>query len=156
MKAKPDGWKGLWAATAVPTSGFVYDDGGRAAAGFKGHTDDCVCRAIAIVTGTPYKTVYDGLNEFSKGQRTKHRSSARTGMFKEATRAYLLKQGWTWTPTMAIGGGCTVHLRADEVPSGRLIVKLSGHVAAVIDGVLHDTFDCSRGGTRCVYGYYQK
>lgn len=27
-------------------------------------------------------------------------------------------------------------------------------IAAVVDGVLHDTFDCSRGGTRCVYGYY--
>jgi len=24
----------------------------------------------------------------------------------------------------------------------------------VIDGVLHDTHDCSRDGTRCVYGYW--
>jgi hypothetical protein len=24
----------------------------------------------------------------------------------------------------------------------------------VIDGVLHDTHDCTRGGTRCVYGYW--
>jgi hypothetical protein len=33
-------------------------------------------------------------------------------------------------------------------------VVLSRHYAAVIDGVLHDVVDCSRGGTRCVYGYY--
>jgi hypothetical protein len=26
----------------------------------------------------------------------------------------------------------------------------------VIDGVIHDTFDPSRGGTRCVYGYWIK
>jgi hypothetical protein len=26
----------------------------------------------------------------------------------------------------------------------------------VIDGVIHDTHDCSRGGTRCVYGYWRK
>jgi hypothetical protein len=25
---------------------------------------------------------------------------------------------------------------------------------AVIDGVIYDTPDCSRGGTRCVYGYF--
>jgi hypothetical protein len=30
---------------------FVYDDGGRSAAGFKGKTGDCVTRAIAIGTG---------------------------------------------------------------------------------------------------------
>jgi hypothetical protein len=26
----------------------------------------------------------------------------------------------------------------------------------VIDGVIHDLYDPSRDGTRCVYGYYQK
>jgi hypothetical protein len=55
---------------------------------------------------------------------------------------------------MAVGSGCKVHLRADELPSGRLIVRVSHHFAAVIDGVIHDTHDCSRGGTRCVYGYW--
>jgi hypothetical protein len=29
---------------------FNYNDGGREAAGFKGFTGDCVCRAIAIAT----------------------------------------------------------------------------------------------------------
>jgi len=27
--------------------------------------------------------------------------------------------GWIWTPTIQIGSGCTVHLRADELPSGQ-------------------------------------
>ena len=56
---------------------------------------------------------------------------------------------------MSIGSGCKVHLRADELPSGRLIVSLANHVVAVIDGVLHDTHDSSRDGTRCVYGYWK-
>jgi hypothetical protein len=30
---------------------WQFDDGGRGAAGFKGKTGDCVCRAIAIATG---------------------------------------------------------------------------------------------------------
>jgi len=56
---------------------------------------------------------------------------------------------------MQIGSGCRVHLRADDLPAGRLIVKVTHHLVAVIDGVIHDTHNCSRGGTRCVYGYWR-
>ena len=56
---------------------------------------------------------------------------------------------------MAIGQGCTVHLRADELPAGRLVVRLSRHVCAVVDGTVHDNHDPRRNGTRCVYGYWR-
>jgi hypothetical protein len=49
-----------------------------------------------------------------------------------------------------------VHLKADERPPGRLIVVCSRHYTAVIDGLIHDTYDPSREGTRAVYGYYEK
>jgi hypothetical protein len=141
---------------------WQYNDGGREAAGFKGKANDCVTRAIAIVTGRPYREVYDEINRFRKDtermtigrKATGFRSSARTGVYKNTTRRYLVKLGFKWTPTMKIGQGTNTHLKADELPAGRIIVKLSGHVAAVIDGVLQDTYDCSRNETRCVYGYY--
>ena len=57
---------------------------------------------------------------------------------------------------MGIGTGCTVHLADGELPMGTLIVSVSRHLVAVIDGVIQDTHDCSRGGTRCVYGYWRK
>ena len=57
---------------------------------------------------------------------------------------------------MKVGGGCQVHLRATELPSGTLIVRVSKHLSAVIDGVIQDTHNPSRGGSRCVYGYYIK
>lgn len=61
---------------------WIYDDGGRSEAGYKGTTGDCVCRAIAIATETPYQEVYDLINEFAKRERTGKRkkgvSSART------------------------------------------------------------------------------
>ena len=63
--------------------------------------------------------------------------------------------GFVWTPTMQSGSGCQVHLVAEELPSGRLICKVSKHLVAVIDGVIHDTYDCSRDEQRCVYGYWQ-
>jgi hypothetical protein len=139
---------------------FVKDDGGREAAGFKGKTGDCVTRAITIATGRPYREVYDAINELASGERRGRRkrgtSSARTGVYKPTYHRYLTSLGWTWTPTMQIGQGCRVHLRADELPAGRLIVSVSKHLCAVIDGTLHDIHDCSRGGTRCVYGYFSK
>jgi hypothetical protein len=139
---------------------YVYDDGGRAAAGYKGETGDCVVRAIAIATELPNQEVYDNINEIAKGERTGKRkrgkSNARLGVYKGTIRKYMEALGWEWTPTMQIGSGCQVHLRADELPAGRLVVNVSKHSVAVIDGVVHDTHDPSREGTRCVYGYFQR
>jgi hypothetical protein len=137
---------------------FIFHDGGRAAAGYKGSASDCVTRSIAIATGKTYQEVYDALNRLAErerlGKRRKRRSSSRTGVHRATYQRYLYALGWRWTPTMSIGSGCQVHLRASELPQGPLLVKVSRHLTAVIDGVLHDTHNCSRGGTRCVYGYF--
>jgi len=137
---------------------FVYDDGGRAAAGYKGTAGDCVCRSIAIVSGKPYAEVYRELNELAASERPQcgERSSSRTGVFKPLRNEYLKRLGFVWTPTMKIGSGCKVHLKTGELPAGRIIVSVSRHLTAVVDGVIHDTFDPSRGGKRCVYGYWRK
>ena len=82
--------------------------------------------------------------------------SPRTGTHRVVLKKYLQKLGWDWTPTMFIGQGCKVHLKKDELPSGTLIVSCSKHITVVKDGVLYDTYDCSRNGTRCVYGYWSK
>lgn len=150
----------------------VFNDGGRAAAGFKGHAGDCVTRAIAIATGQPYRAVYEALNALGNkerlGKRKRWRSSARYGVFKKTYRRYLTDLGWQWTATMGIGTGCRVHLADGELPLGRLIVSVSKHLVAVIDGVIHDTFDPQRAticygldgqervAQRCVYGYWTK
>ena len=55
-----------------------------------------------------------------------------------------------------IGTGCVAHLAPGELPEGRVVARVSKHLTAVIDGVIRDTFDPSRGGTRCVYGYWRK
>lgn len=137
---------------------FVFNDGGRKDAGYIGISSDCATRAIAIATGIPYQTVYDSINETAKserrGKRKKGISHARTGVYRTTFRKYLESLGWTFVPTMTIGSGCKVHLRTNELPSGRLVVSVSKHVVAVINGVIHDTHDCSRSGQRCVYGYY--
>ena len=139
---------------------FEFNDGGRQKAGFKGHTGDCVTRAIAIVTGKPYKEVYDTINTISINERItkrkKKKSNSRTGVFRKTYQKYLESLGYEWIPTMQIGQGCKIHLRSDELPSGHLIIRVTKHITTMIDGVINDTYDCSRQGTRCVYGYFQK
>lgn len=139
---------------------FQFNDGGRLEAGYKGTTGDCVCRAIAIVSGLNYQQVYDDLNELSKREhltkRRKHKSCARNGVKRSTYDKYLTSLGFKWTPTMGVGTGCRVHLNEDELPDGKLIVRVSKHLTSVIDSVLNDTYDCSRNGRRCVYGYYSK
>lgn len=152
---------------SITTMLFTYNDGGRAAAGFEGKAGDCVTRSIAIATGKPYSEVYDALFESSRDYGDTHRGrvakrirerggSPRQGQFRVVYQTYLESLGWKWIPTMKIGSGCKVHLNAEELPKGRLLVKVSKHLTAVIDGVVHDTHDCSRDGKRCVYGYFVK
>jgi len=162
---------------------FNYNDGGRSAAGYKGHTGDCVCRAISIVTGKPYQEVYDFLSESNaKQRRGKYEAKSKVGI-KTAARGintkrkwfadYMTSLGFIWTPTMLVGQGCKVHLTSEELPKGRLVVAVSKHYTAVIDGVINDTYNPQRGKVaevitvngetmmttpsvpeRCVYGYY--
>ena len=144
---------------------FVYNDGGRKSSGYRGDAGDCFTRAVSIVTGKPYREVYKEVNLWGKDERyMKGRlgieyilgrgSSARDGVWKKTANEYLRYIGLIWTPCMKVGQGCRVHLRDGELPMGRLLVQVSKHYVAVIDGVIHDTHDCSRNGNRCVYGYW--
>lgn len=139
---------------------FIESDGGRKAAGYTGDTRDCFARSVAIATGRSYQQVYDLINEAAKLERFSKnkvgKSSARLGVYKNTAMRVMNWLDWVWVPTMHVGSGCTVHLKEDELPSGDLVVRVSKHYTAVLDGVLHDTSDCSRGGTRCVYGYYKE
>ena len=140
---------------------FQFNDGGRAAEGFrhKKHCGDCVCRAIAIATQRPYSEVYALILHYAKQERTGKRkrgvSDPENGVYRSTERKVMALLGWEWVPTMGIGTGCKVHLDADELPAGRLVVNVSHHFTAVIDGVVNDLYDPSLGGSRCVYGYYQ-
>ena len=152
---------------------YTYNDGGRAAAGFKGKAGDCVARSIAIVSGKPYAEVYaalaQGTGNQRAGKRGKRSATARDGINtgRKWFKDFMASLGFEWVPTMTIGSGCKVHLREDELPAGRLVVSVSRHYTAVIDGVIHDTHDPQRlafgedsdkadiHGTRCVYGYWR-
>ena len=149
---------------------FIYDDGGRAAAG---HTPkkDCVTRSIAIATGKPYQEVYNSIARLSHNERRgKHKrgiSHPSTGVYKATLIKYMNSIGWQWKShascsLAAYNLQCSqiscplTRLHMNELPGGRLVVAVSRHLTAVINGVMHDTHDGSHNGLRCVYGFFKK
>lgn len=127
---------------------WVYNDGGRSNYFKANKVGDCVTRSIAIASKRDYKEVYDFI------RKLQHKSP-RNGVDNKYLRKIAEHFGGVWTATMTIGSGCKVHLKEGELPMGRLVCSCSSHYTAVIDGVINDTYDPSRNGTRCVYGYYK-
>lgn len=131
---------------------FIINDGGRAEAGYKGQVNDCVVRAVAIATEMPYKQVYQRMNiylDFYAYGRT-----ARQGIPLPIIQKFMKALGWKYVEAKQYGKHSSMHLNAKELPSGRIIADMKGHVSAVIDGVIHDTWDASNGGETPVNGYW--
>jgi hypothetical protein len=134
-------------AVVSPDQWWQYNDGGRYDAGFIGDVGDCVTRAIAIATERPYREIYDAICALAVSECGY--AQAHMGVTDIAIKGYLGSLGWRWNKYRG-------HLNAEELPGGRLIVALKGHLVAVVDGIIHDTYDCSVGGTSEVTGYYLK
>jgi hypothetical protein len=147
---------------------WVRNDGGRRAAGYDnaGDRGGCVPRAIAIASGLPYREVLDALTvatlryvrrfprswvaRWIKRSRGGRGYDPAQGCYDEIYGPYLKSLGWQYTP---VDG--RLHLRADEIAPGRLIVRVHRHLVAVIDGAIHDTHNSARAGCRPVIGYWR-
>lgn len=123
-------------------------------------TGNCVARSIAIAADLPYEQVCADIKAQAKIVKAatgrKVEANPNNGVERAVYEPYLKSLGFRWVPTMRVGQGCTTHLTDGEIPNGRIIARLSKHLCAVIDGVINDTFDPQRDGTRCVYGYFMK
>jgi hypothetical protein len=104
---------------------FVKDDGGRAAAGYKGEANDCVCRAVAIATERPYQEIYGRLEEMIQAKFGPTKRPR--GVEDQMLHGLMETLGWVWVPTPK------THMRKDELPPGRLVVCIKGHAVAVVD-----------------------
>ena len=129
---------------------FVWDDGGRADAGYVGLAGDCVTRAIAIATGTCYRDIYRALGELSD-------MTPRNGVVNSVAADYLKSLGWIHTQ------GRGLRLMPESLPKGAVIVQLnepsryrSGHFSSVIDHVLYDTWNPSDDEDFVVTGFWTR
>ena len=126
-----------------------YNDGGRSKYFRAASNRDCVIRAVAIAAQADYKEVYDTCKKISG-------KTPADGVTKKDVKKLLARYNGQWVPTMGIGTGCKTHLKDGELPAkGRIVCQCSGHLTAVTDGVIQDTFNPDRNETRCVYGYWK-
>ena len=127
---------------------FVYNDGGRSEAGFKTQTD-CGIRAVAIACDISYKDARGILKKAAKNGKQGNGQIA-NGIYKEDLNTALETLGFKWSPAPKFEGRKAKHY---DLPKGKVIARMSKHFVAVIDNVIHDTWDSSE---KMVYGYWAK
>lgn len=133
---------------------YKEHDGGRKDAGFKGATGDCVTRAIAIATGSPYRRIYKELGDLYSIMTGGLERSPRNGVAMPVTHRYLIDRGWElWhTPN--------AYFTSQLIPmEGTVIAVLPRHKACVIDGVVFDGWDSrksnrTKSGAPKLLGFY--
>lgn len=108
-------------------------------------TGNCAVRAIATAEDVDYRVAEQELLE--------HLTKIGYGYYAYADEDYLDAHYESITPKVIKGekrmNGCRF---AESHPKGRYVLNMAGHLTACIDGLIYDTWDCSR---KCVYRYWK-
>ena len=134
---------------------YKHSDGGRELAGYKGkNVGDCVPRAIAIALGLKYRATRGELDALNKEMTGGLAMSTQNGTSLPVSHRYLLDAGWEVVLTKG-------QYLKDIPQAGTYIACLARHDCAVVDGTVHDTWDCrtcrrSKCGSPSMKGYYKQ
>ncbi len=131
---------------------YRYDDGGRASAGYRGKTGDCVVRAIAICAREDYRAVYETMAEHMKlngfaasgnASATRERSRKaprRRGQLSARRVQDRVLEAYGFRKVRRPAGTRPTYTEA-HLRYGDCIVGTTRHMAAIVGGALRDTFD---------------
>lgn len=103
------------------------------------HIDDCVIRAISILTDRTWKEVFDELSELASQEGYMFDNVVFVEDYlddKYPRECHYAK---------------TIGEFAKEFPYGKYAVTTLGHITAIIDGIIYDTFDPSDRVMRCAW-----
>jgi hypothetical protein len=129
---------------------WIFDDGGRKAAGFRRRygIGDCVPRSIAIAAQLPYRQVHEEIEQLAMmEERRGRRCPPDRGVNAFVAKRYLEILGWRFHLTNR------AVLSEVHIPKGRLVAAIPRHFCAVIDHVVHDVDEPSARPAR-VRGYF--
>lgn len=114
--------------------------------GWKWDKPDCVVRAVANAIGCEWLAAYDWL----AGKARECFTVPNDGTMN---RKWFVESGAVWVACKAEKGKkrMTVKEFAETHKTGRYIVDMASHNAAVVDGFILDTWNC---GEKAVVGYY--
>ena len=123
-------------APALKKVGYEFHDGGRKAAGYRGKTGDCVCRALAIISGRDYRECYIALARANKasGRRRSARNGVKAAVYSRVFAEFGLQK-------VKQGRGPKHTLSTAYRIYGDCIVSTAKHLLAIKDGAVRDTFD---------------
>ena len=105
-------------------------------------TDDCVKRALVVVTGRDYVTVQRELNEYKKVTGAKSFNSVENLRYAEDV---LKAKKVTFHSKLTAEEFCR------KYPTGRYILDMAEHWSACVDGCIYDTWDCSQEKVNFAY-----
>ena len=109
---------------------------------------DCAKRAICLAEGRDYKDVKNDLN------RLKRELGERKFNTDKTWKTYVERHGYKKLSFPAVAGKSRMngHTFAETYTEGSYILRMSKHLAACVDGVILDTWDCR---DKCVYNAYK-
>lgn len=101
--------------------------------------DDCVLRSISLLTNRTWEETYDEMAYLAslKGYTTENVDFVEDYLDDRYPRECHYSK--------------TVGEFAEEHPYGKYAITMNGHITALIDGVLFDTFDPSDRVMRCAW-----
>lgn len=105
----------------------------------KRHIDDCVIRAISVLTNKNWYNVYNDLSNLASDNALMMDSVQFVEDYLD--KRYVRKCHYSKT----------VGEFAKEFPIGKYAVTMNGHITAIIDGIIYDTFDPSDRLMRCAW-----
>ena len=105
-------------------------------------TDDCVKRAIVVVTGMDYSKVQRELNEYKTVTGAKSFNSVKKLRYVED----ILK-----AKKISLDVEMTVDEFCKKYPKGRFILDMDEHWSACVDGCIYDTWDCGKEKVNFAY-----
>ncbi|MBO5280486.1 MAG: hypothetical protein J6B55_04600 [Clostridia bacterium] len=110
------------------------------------YRDDCVKRALVKITGKGYDEISDGLRE--------HRKITGVRCYNDGLNPHSYAVNVVGLTHIIIEKSDRISVKdfCECYPVGKYIVNTNGHWAAIVDGILYDTFDCS---DFTVYSYYK-
>ena len=103
------------------------------------HIDDCVLRALSLLTNKTWREVQEELSDLAN----RYGYMIDDVDFVEDYLDNRYKRECHYSKT--------VGEFAKEFPRGKYAVTMSGHITAIVNGVIHDTFDPSDRIMRCAW-----
>lgn len=102
-------------------------------------TEDCTCRSISVAEGITWEQCHEKLSNLSRREGVILNDASFIENYLDERYPKLCYKG------------ITIGDLAKTLPKGHFVATMEGHITAIIDNVIVDTFDCSNRKVKCCW-----